>query len=306
MSSRRPSRRHELLAWAVPRLRRSRDLDSPEAERARLERWHATLDRSFPTRAVPFFGRRYAVVREELPAGFPAYTLTRRGSTPTRTIVYVHGGGFVAPIDPFQVRYAARLASGSGARVVMPDYPLTPEHTWRDAHEPLVGLVRRLAESSPDGVVLAGDSAGGGLALAVALTVRDRGGRQPSHLLLVAPWVDLTVSTPETYQVTETDPWLFIGKIKAYASWWAGSAEDLGRPEVSPALGELAGLPKALMFFGTRDSLAPGGRLLARRAAAAGWELTVVEEPDLIHVFPVLPFLPEAARAWRTTLDFLR
>ena len=301
-----PSRRHELLAWAVPRLRKSRDLDSPEAERARLEKWHATLDRGFPTSVVPFFHRRYVVVREELPAGFPSYTVTRRGSRPERTIVYLHGGGFVAPIDPFQVRYAARLASRLGARVVMPDYPLAPEHNWRDSHEPLVGLVQRLLESSPDGLVLAGDSAGGGLALAVALTVRDRGGPQPSHLLLVAPWVDLTTSTPETHEVTTTDPWLFIGKMEAYASWWAGSPDDLGRPEVSPALGELAGLPPALMFFGTRDSLSPGGRLLVRRAEEAGWALTAVEEPDLIHVYPLLPLLPEAGRAWRTTREFLR
>jgi len=289
----------------VPKLRKSRDLDSPDVERARLERWHTTLDRTFPTRVVPLFGRRYVVVREELPAGFPSYTLTRRGRTPTRTVVYVHGGGFVAPIDPFQVRYAARLASGLGARVVMPDYPLTPEHTWRDSHEQIVSLVQRLLADSPDGVVLAGDSAGGGLALAVALTLRDRGGPQPSHLLLVSPWVDLTTSTPETLEVTETDPWLFIGKMRAYAEWWAGSPDDLGRPEVSPALGDLAGLPPALMFFGTRDSLWPGGRLLARRAEEAGWPLTFVEEPDLIHVYPVLPLLPEAGRAWRTTNTFL-
>src|SRR5207342_2635824 len=108
MPSNRPSRRHELLARLVPKLRKSQELDTPEAERARLEKWHTTLDRAFPTRAVPLFSRRYAVVREELPAGFPSYTLTRRGGAPTRTVVYVHGGGFVAPIDPYQVRYAAR------------------------------------------------------------------------------------------------------------------------------------------------------------------------------------------------------
>ncbi len=301
-----PSRRHELLARVVPRMRKSRELESPELERARIEKWHTSLDRSFPKGAVPLFDRRYSVVREELPAGFPAYTLTRRRSTPTRTVVYVHGGGFVGPLDPFHVRYAARLASRLGARVVLPDYPLTPEHTWRDSHEPVVGLVSRLLDGSPDGLVLAGDSAGGGMALAVALTVRDRGGPQPSHLLLHSPWVDLTTSTPETFEVTESDPWLFIGKMQAYASWWAGSAEDLGRPEVSPGLADLAGLPPALMFFGTRDSLSPGGRLLVRRAAEAGWPLTYVEEPDLIHVYPLLPLLPEAGRAWRRTLDFLR
>ena len=303
--ARMPSRRHELLARVVPKLRKSRELDSPEAEKARLVRWHATLDRTFPTGAVPFFGRRYAVVREELPAGFPSYAVTRRGTTPTRTIVYCHGGGFVGPIDPWQVRYAARLASGLGARVVVPDYPLTPEHTWRDSHEPLVALVQRLLAESPDGVVLAGDSAGGGLALAVALSLRDRGGPQPSHLLLVSPWVDLTTSTPETLEVTRTDPWLFIGKMRAYAEWWAGAADEVGRPEVSPGLGDLTGLPPALMFFGTRDSLWPGGQLLVRRAEEAGWPLTYVEEPGLLHVYPVLPFVPEARRAWRTTKEFL-
>ena len=302
--SRMPSRRHALLAQAVPRVRKSHDLDTREAERARLERWHTTLDRGFPTGVVPFFRRRYAVVREELPAGFPTYTLTRRGHPPSRTLVYVHGGGFVAPIDPFQVRYAARLASGLRARVVLPDYPLTPEHTWVDSHEPIVELVTRLLQSSED-VVLAGDSSGGGLALAVALSLRDRGGRQPSQLLLISPWVDLTISTPETFEVTRDDPWLFIGKMQAYAEWWAGSPEEVGRPEVSPGLGDLTGLPPALMFFGTRDSLAPGGRLLARRAQEAGWPLTTIEEPDLIHVYPILPFIPEAGRAWRQTLAFL-
>jgi acetyl esterase/lipase len=303
---RRPSRRHDLLARVVPTLRRSRELDSPEAERARLERWHATLDRAFPTRAVPFFGRRYAVVREELPAGFASYALTRRGTTPIRTVVYLHGGGFVGPIDPYQVRYAARLASQLGARVVVPDYPLTPEHTWRDSHEPLVLLVQRLLGESPDGVVLAGDSAGGGLALAIALALRDRGGPQPTHLLLISPWVDLTTSTPETHEVTVGDPWLFIGKMQAYAEWWAGSPDEVGRPEVSPGLGDLTGLPPALMFFGTRDSLWPGGQLLVRRAAEADWALTYVEEPGLLHVYPILPFIPEASRAWRATKEFLQ
>jgi len=304
-----PSRRHAVLAYVVPKLRKSRELDTPYAERSRIESWHSTLDRTFPTRAVPFFARRYAVVREQLAAdsiggGFASYTLTRRGRAPSRTVLYVHGGGFVGPIDPFQVRYAARLARGLGARVVVPDYPLTPEHTWRDAHGPLVELAERLLRSGED-LTLVGDSAGGGLALAVALTLRDRGGPQPGHLVLIAPWVDLTTSTPETEEVTRTDPWLFLGKMRAYAEWWAGSPAELGRPEVSPALGDLSGLPPTLMFFGTRDSLWPGGKLLVRRAAEAGWPLTYVEEPGLIHVYPILPLLPEARRAWRTTKEFL-
>jgi monoterpene epsilon-lactone hydrolase len=304
-----PSRRHEVLAWAIPRLRKSRDLDTVEAERARLERWHAGLEGGLPTRAVPGFSRRYGVVTEELPSGdgstFPSYVLTPRGTNPGRTIVYLHGGGFVAPSDPFHVRYAARLASAFKAQVVLPDYPLAPEHTWRDSHDALVELVARHCAETPGHVDLVGDSAGGGLALAVAEGVRDHGGPQPSRLVLHSPWVDLTTSTPDTDEVTLTDPWLFIGKLRAYASWWAGSEQDLARPEVSPALGELDGLPPTLMFCGSRDTLVPGCRLLAARAADTGWELTYVEEPGLLHVYPIFPFVPEARVAWRRTVDFL-
>lgn len=298
-----PSRRHDLLARLVPALRRSRELDDEPTERARVEAWHATLDRTLPTRVVPRFARRWEATVTDI--GFPCHVLTPLHRPVTRTLYYVHGGGFMAPIDPFHVRYATRLADAIGARVVMPDYPLAPEHTWKDSHDALVDDAARWA-GSEGGAVLAGDSAGGGLALSMALSMRDRDLAQASSIVLHAPWVDLTTSTPETFAADAIDPWLFIGKMQAYAAWWAGSDDDLGRPEVSPALGDLAGLPRALMLYGTRDLLAPGCRLLARRAAEAGWDLTAIEEPDLIHVYGLLPFVPESARAFRQVTEFLR
>ena len=302
-----PSRRHQFLAWAVPRLRRSTELESREVERARLLEWQARAKGGVPGELVPRFSKRFSVVTEVLKGAageFPSYVLTPRGTQPRRTVVYVHGGGYVAGIDPFHVRYVARLATALGARVVLPDYPLAPTHTWRDSHDQLADLTERWAADSDD-LVLAGDSAGGGYALAVALTLRDRGGPQPGRLLLHSPWVDLTTSTPETATFSEVDPWLFLGKLRAYADWWAGSPADLGRPEVSPALGDLAGLPPALMFCGTRDTLAPGCRLLARRAAEASWDLTYIERRGLIHVYPLLPVVPEAKDAWRQAREFL-
>lgn len=311
-----PSLRHEFLAAVVPRLRRSSDLPDGEealaAERARLLRRQEGLPHTLPTMLVPFFDRRFDLAAETIgpaePGGpdFAVWTLTPRrlrGRT-TRTVVLLHGGGFMAPVDPFHVRWACRLASGLGASVAIPDYPLIPTHTWRDTVPPVADLVARLAAADPD-LVLAGDSAGGGLALAVAQVLRDRGGPQAGTLLLVSPWVDLTMSEPDTPAYDARDPWLFLGKARAYARWWAGSDADLTRPEVSPARGDLRGLPPALMFCGTRDLLLPGARLLARRAAEAGWPLTYVEQPDLLHVYPVLPIVPEADVAWRTMLGFL-
>jgi epsilon-lactone hydrolase len=269
--------------------------------------WHARLEPGLPTWLVPAFYRRFSVVTEILtgPAGdFPSYVITPRGVEPQTTIFWMHGGGFVTPIDPFHTRYVARLARALRARVVLPEFPWAPEHTWRDSHEALADDVARWAERGR--VVLAGDSAGGGLALALAQTLRDRAGPQPERMLLLAPWGDLTTSTQETHELGSVDPWLILGNLLIYAEWWAGSPDDLGRPEVSPALGDLRDLPPTLMFCGTRDLLVPGCRLLADRAADTNWDLTYLERPDLLHVFPLLPVIPEARVAWRHTLEFLR
>lgn len=303
-----PSLRHELFAVVIPRVRKSAELDSAEAERGRLERAHAAAgplaDRPLPTNAVRGLGKRYDhAVEHHGETRFPVHVLTPRGRTPRRTVVWMHGGGFVAGIDGLHVRYAVRLAERLDARVVVPDYPLAPEHTWADSHDALVELTARWAGEGP--LLLGGDSAGGGIASAVALALRDRDLPRPEALLLLAPWVDLTGSTPATRWYAARDPWLRWSKLDLYASWWAGSDDDLGRPEVSPALADLHDLPPALVFCGTRDLLLPGCRLLARRAGEAGWDLDLVEAPGLIHVYPLLPVIPEADRAWERTTAFL-
>ncbi|ANH38085.1 Monoterpene epsilon-lactone hydrolase [Nocardioides dokdonensis FR1436] len=298
-----PSLRHDLLALLVPRLRGAGAARDEDSERAAVEACHADLDRSLPTRAVPGLTRRFDHEVDHS-AGFPVHVLTRRGASPSRTLLWLHGGGFVSPIDALHVRYVARLAAALDVRVVLPDYPLTPEHTWRDSHQALVDLATGWAGRG--GLLLGGDSAGGGLALAVAQTLRDRGEVRPEHLLLISPWVDLTTSSPATSWFDRRDPWLQLSRMRLYARWWAGSADDQARPEVSPALGDLRDLPPTLMFCGSRDLLVPACRRLARRAADAGWDLTYVEEPGAIHVYPLLPGVPEAARAWDTTLELVQ
>jgi epsilon-lactone hydrolase len=300
-----PSLRHQALASIVPRLRGSAPLDTAERERDRLVACQAEADRSLPTRGVRGFARRFEVSVTDAP--FPVHVIRPRGRRPRTTVYYLHGGGYVAPADPLHTSYALKLATELDAEVVLPDYPLAPDHDWSASHQVLLDdLAERCA--AQDRVVVAGDSAGGGIALALAASLRDRGGPQPDRLVLLSPWVDLTTSTPETYDLDSVDPWLQITKLDVYAGWWAGRPEDLARQEVSPALGALEGLPPTLMFCGTRDLLVPGCRLLADRAAGlapGAWDLTYLEAPDLIHVFPLMP-IPEARTAWRHTRDFLR
>ncbi|MFC6153950.1 alpha/beta hydrolase [Nocardioides yefusunii] len=308
----RPSRAHAVVGRVVSRPRRGTTDPDPDAMlrafTARHIRETAHGPRPLPTGVVPGFRRRFDLVVDDS-AGFPTYVFAPAGRTPTRTVMHLHGGSYVSGLSPFHLLWTSRLANALDARIVLPDYPLAPVHTWRDSHSALVETAARwAAHASRVGerpVTLSGDSAGGGYALSIAQGLRDHGGPQPERLLLHAPWVDLTVSTPETYEVAKVDPWLDIDEGNVQAAWWAGG-DDLARWELSPVFGDLTGLPRALQLYGTRDLLMPGCRLLQKRADAAGWNLTSIEEPDLLHVYSIFPpFVPEARRAFTQVLDFL-
>lgn len=296
-----PSLQHQVLATVLPRLRRSTEITDPEAERS--ERRRLTAEQERATTSVPTRLLRGLDVRPVGGHGFDVHEVRVSGSTPARTVLYLHGGGYVGALDPAHWRYAARLARGLGVRVVLPSYPLAPTHTWRDSRDALLDLFEQLAIDAPEGVVLAGDSAGGGLALALAEQIAARPGPQPTRLVLISPWVDLTDGTPGTAEAARRDPWLKLSRLTLFGRWWSGE-DDPTRPELSPLHGELSRLPPAVMWCGTRDLLQPQCRRLADRAAEQGWDLRYVEEPGLIHVYPILP-VPEARRAWTELTEFL-
>ncbi len=296
-----PSLRHAVVTRAVGLVRRNYPVDDVAAMRARLTEDNHRVEDG-PPREV----EHTHAVRVANDDGFPVHWLWRADRPrPARTVIYLHGGGYVKPSDKRHWRFATRLADALAARVVFPLYPLAPEFTVEDSFEALVGLLRQTVADSPDGVVLAGDSAGGGYALALAEAVRDQGGPGPDALVLLAPWVDLTGATPGLREAAARDPWLSFDHLDLYASFWAGSCEPavLADPRVSPGLGDLAGLPPALVLCGTRDLLQPGCEALFERAERADWELEYVVAPGLVHVYPLLP-IPEAKTAFEHIVRF--
>lgn len=293
-----PSVQHRLVAKVVAWIRHSTEVEDAESLRkAKLEE-HATATTTPPARVVAGCD-----LHKIEGFGFPVYDLRPRGSAPTRSVVYLHGGGYISHAHRTHWQYAVRLAERVGARVVFPVYPLAPEFTWRDSHPQVVSLFEQVAVDSPSGVTLAGDSAGGGYALAIAQQLARRNGPQPTHVVLVSPWVDVTNASPGTAQASARDPWLKMSRLRLAGEWWAGD-DDPTRPEVSPLYGDLTALPPTLMFCGTLDTMYPQCRDLAARAQEVGCDLTYVEEPDLLHVYPILP-VPEARQAFTTTLEFL-
>jgi epsilon-lactone hydrolase len=291
-----PSIQHRVVVEVVRRTRRAGDIGDPATLR---DRFLAANDR-VPREIPPDF------VDSPLSSeGLRVLEYQPSGATQSRTLVHFHGGGYTKPADPRQFMFCRRLADALGARLLFPLYPLAPEHTWRDSRPALVDLVAGAAATSAEGVVLTGDSAGGGYALSVAQGVRDAGGPQPTRLALISPWVDLSRTVPGRAEAAASDPWLTLPSMHEYATWWAGSEADRSLPEPSPGRGDLTGLPPTLVLVGTRDMLHPENVALAARARRAGWDHTLVEAPGLIHVYPLLP-IPEAKAARRQIEDFLR
>jgi len=228
--------------------------------------------------------------------GWRVYELApRERAMPRRRVVYFHGGGYVGEIDPGHWRTCARLARIGPARVTVPIYPVAPGST-ADRTVPTAADIAAdvIADAGdPSLVTLAGDSAGGGLALAVAQTLRDRGIGAPA-LLLIAPWLDATMTDPRIDPAATRDPVLSVPRLVRAGQLYAG-ALPTSDPRVSPVNGSMAGLGPMTVLVGTRDLLVWDARRLHAAATEAGVPIDYHEADGLIHVWPILP-LPEARR----------
>ena len=203
-----PSLRHAFLSRLLGTIRSNYPAGDVAALRTNLIRDNRAVQEMAPVDV-----RRQHVVHVTAEHGFPVSTLRRRNAREAqpgaaRTVFYLHGGAFVKPAAAAHWRFATRLAEELDADVVLPSYLLAPEFTVEDSFEGMLRVFAEVAARSPGGVVLAGDSAGGGYALALAQALRDAGGPQPERLVLIAPWVDLTGHAPGTAEAAARDPWL--------------------------------------------------------------------------------------------------
>ena len=218
--------------------------------------------------------------------GWPIFTLSPTGTTPTGNVVYLHGGAWVNEIVRQQWQLAAQIAIEANTTVAVPIYPLVPFGTATPVALRVAALVE--AGIAAHGMVcLVGDSAGGQIALSVAQVLRDAGIRLP-QTLLIAPALDLTWSNPRIPSIQSSDPWLAVPGGRVLAALWSGDA-DIRDPLVSPLFGEFDGLGAITVFTGTRDVLNADVPLLEATARAAGVDITVIEREGQVHVYPLLP-----------------
>jgi acetyl esterase/lipase len=220
-------------------------------------------------------------------------------------VLYLHGGGYVNEMLRWHWYLLARLTRSVPARFVVPMYPVAPRGAAADVVPAVTDLLADLVTRARAGkagaarVVLMGDSAGGGLALAAAQVARDRGAPQPDRIVLVSPWLDVTMTDPDQPALAVKDRILAVPGLAEAGRRWAGTL-DPADPLASPLYGDLTGLTPLTVLCGTHDVLLPDSRRLAARATATGLEIDYHEAAGLPHGYPLFP-IPEA-RAARTIL----
>ena len=227
--------------------------------------------------------------------GVPAEWVMAPGGDPGRAVLYLHGGGYAIGSINTHRRLAYDLSAASGTRVLVIDYRLAPEHPFPAAVDDAAAAWRWLLEQglAPNRLAVAGDSAGGGLAIATLVNLRDRKLGLPACAVAISPWVDLEGVGDSITARAAQDPMV----QKPGLSWMAEmylAGKDAKAPLAAPLHAELAGLPPVLVQVGTAETLLDDATRIAEKLHAAGVDVRLSVWPNMVHVFPLFaPVLSE-------------
>ena len=247
------------------------------------------------------------VVRGEL-AGMTCEWLIGPGCSRDAALLYLHGGGYAMGTCNSYRALTSRAGIASGIQAVLPEYRLAPEHVFPAAVDDAVAAYRALLERGiePERIVVIGDSAGGGLSMAMLLALREAAVELPAAAVLLSPWLDLTMTGDSLQTRAEADPWLAPELVAPMARLYAGERE-MTEPGLSPLFADLAGLPPMLIQVGDQEILLSDSTRMAERAKQAGVEVELEVWDELWHVWHLFaPILPEANQAFERIGAFVR
>ncbi len=258
--------------------------------------------------AIRFGGKAPGVQVEKIDIdGLPAEWLTPHAPGQSGTLLYLHGGGYIICSPETHRPMIAALARQANARALVIDYRLAPEHPFPAGLDDALKAYRWLiAQGTPaESITVAGDSAGGGLTLALLLSLRDAGEPLPAGAALLSPWTDLTMSGWSHVTHRKRDPMLTTeGALLASHHYPAGASP--ANPLASPLYGRFEGLPPMLIHVGGNEILLDDSLRLAEKARAAGVDVEIKVWQDVPHVFQAFRFLPQARASLGLIAAFLK
>lgn len=233
--------------------------------------------------------QRICVLEKHRVNGRNVFTLKPKGNFSGKRILYLHGGAYVQNFVRQHWSFLGELIKSLQCEVIAPDYPLAPRHTWKETFAMLEIVCKESLQFDPSNFILMGDSAGGGLALALAQKMKQDNLPQPGQIILLSPWLDITLNNPDIKNVDEIDPFLGIKGLKKAGKAFAGDT-DPRHYLLSPINGTLDGLGKISLFIGSRDLLVADARRFKALAESRGVRINYFEYEGMVHVWMLLNF----------------
>lgn len=240
--------------------------------------------------------------------GMPAAWIRPDGADDTKVVIHLHGGGYVTGFIDSHLMMCVPMAKTLKRKILMPEYRLAPANRFPAALEDSLKAYRWLLaqDTDPRDLVLSGDSAGGGLVLATALSLRDAGDPLPAALICISPWADLTDRGASHTTNATVESVLRTDVLNEWARFYTDET-NLTNPLVSPVHADLRGLPPLLIQVGHDEILLDDSVTLAQHAKAAGVNVTLRIWDDMWHAWPVLGgLIPESRTAFEEMNKFLR
>jgi epsilon-lactone hydrolase len=238
-----------------------------------------------------------AVITEVDAGGVPCLWVSAPGVATDKAAIHFHSGGYVMGSAHNYREFAYRLSKALDARVLVVDFRLAPEHLYPAALEDAQAAFRWLAtQVEPGRIVSAGDSAGGGLALALQMSLRDNGEPTAGAIALFSPWADLAAEGA-SYDEFPDDPVVSRPFALANCELYLSGADPHTVPYASPVSGAFQDLPPIFAVVGAHEALRDDSVRIVEQARAAGGDAELLQIDHVPHIFTIFPFLPEAADA---------
>ena len=218
------------------------------------------------------------------------------------TIIYIHGGAYVNEIRRPHIYFCDKIAKEVNACVFAPIYPLAPNHTYEETYK-IVEELYRFALDIGKPITVMGDSAGGGFSAAFCQYLLEKQLPQPDHLILISPWVDVTMSG-DYGEYAKKDPMLGIDGLREIGASWAG---DLNPKDyrISPMFGDMSGLPETTLFVGTHEILYPDIVNFYEKLIENDVNARLFVGDEMTHVYPIYPLVPESKEAFKEIVGII-
>ncbi|MHA1313302.1 MAG: alpha/beta hydrolase [Candidatus Helarchaeota archaeon] len=241
--------------------------------------------------------------------GLPVEWITAPGVETHRVILYLHGGGYICGSIKTHREFVARLSREARTRAFLIDYRLAPENPFPAALDDAVKSYKWLVSEGgiePKNVVIAGESAGGGLTLATLMKLRDIGEPIPAAGICLSPWTDLAVTGESVRTKADIDPFITPEVLHFYSKLY-GKGQDSRNPYISPLYGDFRDLPPILIQVGTSEVILDDSTRMAERARAAGMDVTLEVWDEMIHAWQLFAALiPEGRKAITRIAEFIQ